>query len=86
MCAKKLPSPRDPAPPVPPASQGLLAAVFDSSLLALHVVRSVRDAAGTLVDFEVVLANAAAERMVGYPVRGLRMRQQWPTALAIGLF
>lgn len=86
MPAKKPLKQSIPLPQAPSRNQALLKAVFDSSPLALHVVRSLRDAGGTIVDFEVLLANAEAERLVGYPVRGLRMCQQWPSSVRIGLF
>ncbi|MBO2009992.1 PAS domain-containing protein [Hymenobacter negativus] len=67
-------------------SKELLEAVFSSSTLALHVLRSVRDPAGQLVDFESVLANASAEQMAGGPTVGQRMLVDWPTTKSIGLF
>ncbi|GAB3241897.1 hypothetical protein GCM10027346_37820 [Hymenobacter seoulensis] len=76
----------DPSPPRYPHQQALLEAVFDSSPMALHVMRSVRDEAGAITDFEVVLANAEAERIVGYPLTGMRMCQHWPTTVTVGLF
>ncbi|SNC77551.1 Histidine kinase [Hymenobacter gelipurpurascens] len=86
MPVPKVPKLRRSLLQAPPDNQVLLEAVFDNSPLALHVMRSIRDAAGTIVDFEVVQANAEAERQVGYSVLGLRMRQQWPTTLTVGLF
>ena|GEM_PF-3475076 len=64
----------------------LFKAVFNSSPLALQVLRSVRDADGRIVDFTVVLANATEHRMAGRDVTGRRRLGQWPHAKAAGLF
>ncbi|UOQ70229.1 sensor histidine kinase [Hymenobacter cellulosilyticus] len=68
------------------AGKDRLQAVFDSSTLALHVLKSVRDAAGRIIDFEVVLANKAAEVEAQGPVVGRRMLVDWPHSRKVGLF
>lgn len=48
-------------------ARGLLASVMNSSLDAIMALRAVRGKSGRVVDFEWVLANHAAERMLGRP-------------------
>jgi PAS domain S-box-containing protein len=45
-------------------SRQLLHAIFDSTLNSLEVFRSVRDETGQVVDFEWILANEAAHRLL----------------------
>lgn len=59
-------------------SKALFEAVFNSSTRGMTVLRSVRDAAGQLIDFEILLANALTEKEVGHPIVGLRMLADWP--------
>ncbi|MDF7815616.1 PAS domain-containing sensor histidine kinase [Hymenobacter sp. YC55] len=68
------------------AGKAMLQAVFDSSTLALHVLRSIRDAEGRIVDFEVILANKPAEIEAGGPLVGKRMLVDWPHSRKVGLF
>ncbi|ALW86909.1 hypothetical protein AUC43_18590 [Hymenobacter sedentarius] len=67
-------------------SKDLLEAVFNSSVLALYALRSVRDAAGRIVDFDIVLANAAANEMAGCQASSLRMLALWPHAKVQDMF
>lgn len=68
------------------ATQSLLATVFNTSTLALHVLKCVRDESGNVVDFDVVLTNAMSDKMAGRKVCGMRMLQGWPLTKDIGLF
>ncbi|UOQ50935.1 sensor histidine kinase [Hymenobacter cellulosivorans] len=68
------------------AGKDRLQAIFDSSTLALHVLRSIRDAAGRIIDFEVVQANKTAEVEANGPLIGRRMLVDWPHSRAVGLF
>ncbi|MFC7671080.1 ATP-binding protein [Hymenobacter humi] len=52
----------------------------------MHLLRSVRDAEGQITDFEVVMANAAADALAGQAITGRRMLVDWPFAREIGLF
>ena len=68
------------------AAKNLLQAVFNTSTLGLHVLRSVRDDAGAIVDFEILLTNETSDRIAGRKVSGMRMLEGWPHTKAIGLF
>ncbi|MBJ6110719.1 PAS domain-containing protein [Hymenobacter sp. BT523] len=67
-------------------SRDLLAAIFDSSSLAIQMLRNVRNEAGDIVDFDFVLTNAAADAMAGRRVAGTRCLVDWPHTVASGLF
>ncbi|HEY0654265.1 MAG TPA: ATP-binding protein [Chryseosolibacter sp.] len=64
----------------------LLDVVFNTSTLALHVLQSVRDESGSIIDFQVILANATSEKMAGRKVDGMLMLEGWPHTKEIGLF
>ncbi|HYC83982.1 MAG TPA: hypothetical protein VEB86_02120, partial [Chryseosolibacter sp.] len=67
-------------------STKLLEAVFNTSPLALHVLRSVRDSEEKIIDFDIVLTNTTSEAMAGRQVTGMRMLDGWPHTKEIGLF
>lgn len=68
-------------------SHDLLQAVFNATLDSLEVLRSVRDAAGELIDFEWVLTNEAAHRLAHRPdLVGKRLLVEEPAMLASGVF
>lgn len=67
-------------------SKKLLEAVFNTSSLALHVLKSVRNEAGQIIDFDIILTNAASERIAGRQVTGMRMLEGWPNTKQIGLY
>ncbi len=63
-------------------------AMLDNGRIAYSALRAVRDAAGAVVDFEYVEANAALERlsgMVADDVVGARFSELWPVAREDGL-
>lgn len=64
----------------------LLKAVFNTSTLGLHVLRSIRNEAGVIVDFEIILTNSTSERIAGKKVMGMKMLEGWPHTRDIGLF
>src|SRR5687768_3635296 len=68
------------------AAKNLLQAVFNTSTLGLHVLRSVRNRTGEIVDFDIVLTNATSDKIAGRKVSGMRMLEGWPHTKAIGLF
>jgi PAS domain S-box-containing protein len=69
------------------ANQELLQAVFDATLDSLEVLRSVRDADGQLVDFEWVLTNAAAHRLLQrIDLVGKRLLAEEPEMRGNGVF
>lgn len=53
------------------AGTAILNGVLDSSLSGIMAFKSVRDATGRITDFEWLLCNATAERMVGRPAADL---------------
>ena len=67
-------------------SKKLLEAVFNTSTLALHVLKSVRDGSGKIIDFDIILTNLTSERMAGRQVTGMRMLEGWPHTKEIGLY
>lgn len=67
-------------------SKKLLEAVFNTSSLALHVLKSVRDGAGKIIDFDIILTNSTSARMAGRQVTGMRMLEGWPHTKEIGLY
>jgi len=64
----------------------ILEAVFNTSTLGLHVLRSIRDDRGEIVEFDIVLANATSDKIAGRNVSGMRMLECWPHTRDIGLF
>lgn len=66
--------------------RNILEAVFNTSTLGLHVLRSIRDDQGKIVDFSIVLTNATSDKIAGRRVSGMRMLEGWPHTLDIGLF
>ena len=64
----------------------ILEAVFNTSTLGLHVLRSIRDDRGEIVEFDIVLANATSDKIAGRHVSGMRMLECWPHTRDIGLF
>ncbi len=84
-----------PLPTVPPEAKGdallsALAEVERGSPDGCTVMRAVRDAAGVLVDFEWVFANAPAERLllngIEGSIHGKRLLELFPVALQRGQF
>lgn len=67
-------------------SINLLEAVFNTSSLGLHVLQSIRNDQGAIVDFDVILANKASDKIAGRKVTGMRMLEGWPHTKDIGLF
>jgi len=70
-------------------SQALLSGILQASLSALMVFQSVRDAAGTIVDFRCLLVNPAALRFSGLPASdyvGDCLSEIHPRSWQIGLF
>ena len=68
------------------AGKNLLEAVFNTSTLGLHVLRSVRNEDSQIVDFDIVLTNKTSDAIAGRPVTGMRMLEGWPHTKEIGLF
>lgn len=68
------------------AGKNLLEAVFNTSTLGLHVLQSVRDEKGNIIDFDILLTNATSNKIAGRKVSGLRMLEGWPHTKEIGLF
>lgn len=68
------------------ASKNLLEAVFNTSTLGLHVLKSIRNENGDIIDFDVVMTNATSDRIAGRKVAGMRMLEGWPHTREIGLF
>lgn len=68
------------------ASKNLLEAVFNTSTLGLHVLRSVRNDQSQIIDFDIVLTNKTSDKIAGRKVSGMRMLEGWPHTKAIGLF
>jgi PAS domain S-box-containing protein len=71
------------------ANGALLKGVLDSSLAGIMSFRSVRDASGTIVDFEWTLCNATAERIEGRAagdLQGRRLLVEMPGNREDGLF
>ncbi len=68
------------------ASKNLLEAVFNTSTLALHVLQSVRNQKGTIVDFDILLTNETSDKIAGRKVSGSRLLDSWPHTRHIGLF
>ena len=69
--------------------QGLLDGVLQSAIDGIAVYTAVRDAAGRICDFELVLANAAAERLLGASspeLVGTRLLERHPLARADGVY
>lgn len=69
-----------------PTNSNLLETVFNTSTLALHVLKSMRNEQGRIVDFDVILTNTISEKMAGRKVTGMRMLEGWPHTKEIGLF
>ncbi len=70
-------------------SKGLLASVLASSLDGIMVFSSVRDDAGDIVDFEWLLVNPQAEKLVNRSAEeltGKRLLEEMPGNAATGLF
>jgi two-component system NarL family sensor kinase len=68
-------------------SQELLQAIFNATLDSLEVFRSVRDEAGQLVDFEWVLTNEAAHRLLRRSdLVGKRLLVEEPAMQPSGMF
>lgn len=70
-------------------SETLLASVLESSQGGVMVFKSVRDAAGTIVDFEWLLVNPAGLRISGRtPAEflGHRLSELYPESWQLGLF
>ncbi|MDF7814706.1 PAS domain-containing protein [Hymenobacter sp. YC55] len=69
------------------ASKRLLEAIFEATLNSLEVFRSVRDDTGQVVDFEWVLANKAAHRLVQRTdLTGKRLLAEEPAMKQSGVF
>lgn len=69
------------------ASQQLLEAIFDTTLNSLEVFRSVRDEAGQVLDFEWMLANKAAHRLLNRTdLTGKRLLVEEPAMTRSGIF
>lgn len=68
------------------STKNLLEAVFNTSSLGLHVLKSVRDESGSIIDFDIVLTNETSDRIAGRRVSGMRMLEGWPHTKQIGLF
>lgn len=64
----------------------LLEVVFNTSTLGLHVLKSIRNKAGDIIDFQIVLANVTSEKIAGRKVNGMQMLEGWPHTKEIGLF
>jgi two-component system NarL family sensor kinase len=68
-------------------NKDLLQAIFNATLDSLEVLRSVRDEAGELVDFEWVLTNNAAHRLMQRSDHiGKRLLVEEPAMLRSGVF
>lgn len=66
--------------------EDLLDAVFNTSSLGLHVLESIRDENGQIIDFFIRLANRRSDEIAGKRVSGMRMLHGWPHTKEIGLF
>jgi PAS domain S-box-containing protein len=68
-------------------SQELLQSVFDTSLISMSVLEAVRDEAGVLQDFRIVMANKELERETGRPdLVGRLYSQEYPGIKQTGLY
>ncbi|RYU79117.1 PAS domain-containing sensor histidine kinase, partial [Hymenobacter persicinus] len=68
------------------ASKELLEAVFHATLDSVQVLQCVRDAAGVLLDFEWLLTNEAAHRLLQrLDVRGRRLLEEAPAMRTNGV-
>src|SRR5688500_4290107 len=56
----------------------LLEAVFNTSTLGIHVLESIRNESGHIVDFYIRLTNTMSEKIAGRKVSGMRMLEGWP--------
>ena len=74
--------PADPRHPrLAEVPESLLASVVEGSLAGVMVYRSIRDGAGEIFDFDLLLVNPAALRMLGRPASdflGRRMSEVYP--------
>lgn len=69
------------------ASRQLLEAIFEATLNSLEVFRSIRDETGQVVDFEWVLANKAAHRLLQRTdLTGKRLLVEEPAMEQSGIF
>jgi signal transduction histidine kinase/CheY-like chemotaxis protein len=64
----------------------LLEAVFNTSTLGIHVLESLRNESGQIIDFSIRLTNTMSEKIAGRKVTGMRMLEGWPHTKEIGLF
>jgi PAS domain S-box-containing protein len=68
-------------------NQELLQSVFDTSLISMSVLKAVRDEAGTLQDFRIIMANKELERETGRSdLVGKRYSQEYPGIKLTGLY
>ena len=68
-------------------SRDLLQSVFDTNLILMFVYRAVRDAAGTILDFEFVSTNRAFDRYAGRTdLVGRRYAEEYPGVRTTGIF
>jgi PAS domain S-box-containing protein len=68
-------------------NQELLQSVFDTSLISMSVLKAVRDEAGTLQDFHIIMANKELERETGRSdLVGKRYSQEYPGIKLTGLY
>lgn len=70
-------------------SDVLLERVLDASPAGIVVFKAVRNSSGQIIDFEWLLVNAAAARIIGRPrgdLIGKRMTEELPGTLTDGLF
>jgi two-component system NarL family sensor kinase len=68
-------------------SKDLLHAIFNATLDSLEVLRSVRDEAGQVIDFEWVLTNEAAQRLMKRSdLAGKRLLAEEPAMQTSGVF
>lgn len=86
-------SDRDAAPDAdvvaPDTSAALLAGVLDGSLAGIMAFVAVRNSAGTIIDFEWLVTNRAAEAIIGRrhaDLLGRRLLEETPGAAEAGLF
>jgi len=68
-------------------SRDLLQSVFDTSLISMSVLKTVRDEAGAVQDFRLVLASQQLERETGRTdLEGKLYSQQYPGIREVGVF
>lgn len=68
-------------------SRDWLQSVFDTSLIAMSVMQAVRDAAGHITDFRILVVNKELENQTGrHDLVGKLYAQEYPGIVEVGIF